>query len=66
MNTFDRVELNEEQQAAAEEIRQGYAALETLILARVPGCRLRSVALTELEGSAMWAQKAIAREGAIG
>lgn len=59
--TFERVTPTDEQAEAIEAIRQGCEALEGLLLERPPS-RLRSIALTELEGFSMWATKAIAHE----
>jgi hypothetical protein len=58
--TFARVELDAEQVERSEAIRLAYAGLEQLLLVGIEPGRRRSLALTALEESAMWAQKAIA------
>lgn len=40
-------------------IREGYSAIHALIEATCPASRERSIALTEIETSAMWAIKAL-------
>ena len=53
---------SEEQEAHMTAIREGYSTLREIILANTTPCRGQSIALTELETSAMWAVKA-AKQG---
>ena len=46
------------QKAAMQKFRDAFEALANLIEAESPSCRQRSLALTHLEESAVWANKA--------
>lgn len=50
---------SEESLATITALRQAYSDLHTIIEALAPASRERSVALTELETSAMWAIKSV-------
>jgi hypothetical protein len=56
--TFARHKPGEEGVERIRELRAAYSTLKAVIERVVPHTRERSVALTELETSAMWATKA--------
>jgi hypothetical protein len=57
--TYNYHAPSEESQAKITEIRKAYSTLNDLIDSLVPNSREKSVALTNLETSAMWTIKAI-------
>ena len=62
MHTFDSVSLKPDQLARVRQLQADYASQESFIKANTQPGRLQSLALTALEESAMWANKAISRE----
>jgi hypothetical protein len=61
-NTFDHQVPNEEQVKRIETLRQGYKSLEAVIKGTTLPSRHQSLAITNLEQSAMWAIKSIVFE----
>lgn len=58
--------VDERQASTISGLRIAYEALEAAIVQRVPAGRERSIALTELESSCMWAVKGITHGGPNG
>lgn len=50
---------SEARQVQIAQIRSSYRIMRDVLMATIDDCRLRSVALTELESSAHWAIKAL-------
>ncbi len=61
-NTFNHVKPTEEQVKAMNELREAYKYLADRIEVLCPQGRYKSLAITELEKSAMFANKAITHE----
>ena len=61
MNTFDAVTPTEEQLKQITIIRCKFYEMECELNALLPAGRLKSLALTSLEESALWANKAVSR-----
>ena len=61
--TFEYLKPSDAQIATMGELRQAFAELVQHIEDRIPESRYRSLAITELESAAMWANKAITRQG---
>ena len=58
-STYKYVEPNESQKEVMEEMRDAFKVLHELIQRKIPQSRGRSIAITKLEESAMWVNKAI-------
>lgn len=58
-NPFDYQKPTDVSVEVIKEVRHAYKALHALILNKIPHSRERAVAITELETSNMWANKAI-------
>jgi hypothetical protein len=59
MPNYDYIATNAEQIARMTEIREKAKELEATNIANVDNCRERSVAITNLETTVMWATKAV-------
>lgn len=57
-NPFLFRKVGSEASSKIDAIRSEFAIIHNLIVGLVPSCRERSIALTELEASCMWAIKA--------
>lgn len=57
--TFSYHKPSDEGLAKIKQIREAYTSLQSLITSLAPQSREKSVALTELETSGMWAIKAV-------
>lgn len=61
--TFGYTAVDVEQQSILSDLNDHFASLEARIKKFVPAGRRQSLALTHLEQSAMWAAKAVAKDG---
>lgn len=62
-STMQYLKPSIEQQQTMSDVRQIYSDALKAIEAKLPVGRYLSLAITELEASAMWANKAITRDG---
>jgi hypothetical protein len=61
VSTMQYLKPSEEQQQTMSDVRAIYAHALEQLEAKIPNGRYLSLAVTELEASAMWANKAITR-----
>lgn len=60
--TFSYQKPSEDQLAKIDKLREAYSTLSNLLNDLCPASRERSIALTELESSSHWANKAITHQ----
>lgn len=60
--SFEHMKASEEQLALMAELRAAFYGV-TAVLDKLPGSRFKSIAETNLEQAAMWANKAITHGG---
>lgn len=64
-NPFRHVAFSDLQQIQHRDVREAALSLYTLLIRTCPSSREKSIALTKLEESIMWANKAIAHNGEV-
>lgn len=62
ISTYDYMAPTPAQIANMNKLREAYAALDTLVRNMTTSYREKALALTNLEQSAMWANKAVSRK----
>jgi hypothetical protein len=61
-STFQYLAPSDEQKATMAKVRAAYEVIYAAVNAEVPDGRYKSLAITALEESAMWANKGVTRE----